>query len=178
MAMTAVTTEKTVFRTPSHTVCLTELTQRWASAAHSVCEIKGLKFNCNMEKGLPERIVVDSETLTAVATLLLFNAVTFTTEGAVALTLRRAESALSIEVRDTGVGSATHVAPNVQIVTQGWRVSTERRSSQSPSGLAFIHQMVQSMNGTLNIENLPDQGHAVTMLIPLVDADATQPARP
>jgi len=137
-----------------------------AARAHE----KGLSLRHRVSAGVAARLSGDSVRLRQVLFNLLGNAIKFTTEGEVSLSVDAGEGEpqpLTIVVRDTGIGipeaaRARLFAPFTQADS-----STTRRFGGTGLGLAISRRLVERMGGMLTLDSTPDAGTVVTVRIAL-----------
>jgi len=104
---------------------------------------------------------------------LLSNAAKFTSEGEVALRVRRTGEWVSFQVCDTGIGmTEEEVRQAIEAFRQADASST-RRHGGSGLGLAITQAYVDLMGGTMEVESEPGVGTTVTMALP---ADSSAPS--
>ncbi len=133
---------------------------------------KGLEIICNVAHDVPGRLVGDPLRLHQILTNLLANAIKFTAQGEVilsvhALSLEGDAVCLEWSVQDTGIG----IEPDKQamifdIFTQA-DAGTARRFGGSGLGLAICRSLVEMMGGTIGVESVPDQGSIFRFTTPL-----------
>ncbi|MDE2369412.1 MAG: response regulator, partial [Burkholderiales bacterium] len=100
-----------------------------------------------------------------VVTNLLGNAIKFTDQGRIALSCRAIDGPagdarrwLRVQVRDTGVGIAAEVLPQLfQRFTQA-DASTTRKFGGSGLGLVICKNLVELMGGTIHVDSRPGEG--------------------
>ncbi len=98
---------------------------------------------------------------------LASNAVKFTTEGAVRLTVRRSDDGVCFVVTDTGVGiPALQLAQLFQRFSQ-LDPSVTRRFGGTGLGLAISRQLVELMGGAISVSSVEDRGSSFTVNLPL-----------
>ncbi len=98
---------------------------------------------------------------------LASNAVKFTTEGAVRLTVRRSDDGVCFVVTDTGVGiPAVQLAQLFQRFSQ-LDPSVTRRFGGTGLGLAISRQLVELMGGSISVTSVEDRGSSFTVKLPL-----------
>jgi len=104
---------------------------------------------------------------------LVGNAIKFTEEGEVLVTLRGdAGGPLTIEVQDTGIGmDETQLARVFEDFIQG-DSSTTRRFGGTGLGMAIVRKLVEAMNGEIDIQSRPETGTRVRVTLPLDPAEA------
>ncbi|NJK60431.1 MAG: response regulator [Oscillatoriales cyanobacterium SM2_1_8] len=133
-----------------------------------VVKAKGLALRATVAPDVPDARLGDSGKLSQVLVNLLGNAVKFTVQGEVALTvdLGTETSAVNFQVRDTGPGIAPADLPNLfEPFTQ---TPTGRKTSRSSGlGLAIARQLTEQMGGTLQVVSTVGQGTQFTLQIPL-----------
>lgn len=98
---------------------------------------------------------------------LIDNAVKFTPEGDIAVTLTTTDDHAVIAIHDTGVGINATDLPDV--CDPFYRAKTNFVSSVPGNGLGLTvaQAVIEAHGGTLSIESVPDSGSAVTVRLPL-----------
>ena len=135
-----------------------------------VAEARGLTLEAAYDD-LPEVAVGDPVRVAQVLTNLLDNAVKFTDEGGVRLSAfakaQEGRTDLHLEVADTGIGLASeHHGLVFEPFSQG-DSSITRRYGGTGLGLAIVRQLVELMQGELDIESTPGRGTTVSLRLPL-----------
>ncbi len=125
-------------------------------------EQKGLRFNVELDPGLPLRVIADGQRLRQVLLNLLSNAVKFTDSGETLLRVqcleRHADSArLRFEVRDSGIGmSGEQLGRLFQAFEQV--AEDSRRHGGTGLGLSISQELVRLMGGRIEVRSTPGQG--------------------
>jgi signal transduction histidine kinase len=152
----------------------------WTSRAGQ----KGLALQCELAEGVPPAVVVDAGRLRQVLVHLLGNAVKFTREGGVTLTVRVSGTApdgrplLVFTVGDTGIGIAPDRLDAIfQPFTQA-DTSMTRRFGGTGLGLTISSRLVALMGGTLSVHSVEGQGSEFTVTLPVGVADPAAVAMP
>ncbi|HSX72089.1 MAG TPA: 7TM diverse intracellular signaling domain-containing protein, partial [Pseudomonas sp.] len=136
---------------------------------------KRLRLYVRLEGGVPRRIQGDPTRLKQVLMNLLGNALKFTQEGQVSLSVsRRSDSQggqhLVFAVSDSGVGiHADSLGQLFRSFAQG-DSSTTRRYGGSGLGLAISKELVEMMAGHIEVQSTPGQGSRFAFNIPLRSA--------
>ncbi|RMH86709.1 hybrid sensor histidine kinase/response regulator [Pseudomonas sp. AOB-7] len=136
---------------------------------------KRLRLYVSLEGGVPRRIQGDPTRLKQVLMNLLSNALKFTPEGHVAISVsRRSDSHgqphLVFAVSDSGIGiSEQALAQLFESFAQG-DSSTTRRYGGSGLGLAISKELVEMMDGRIEVQSTPGQGTRFAFDIPLLSA--------
>jgi len=128
-----------------------------AARAHQ----KQLELILEIEPGLPRQVVGDSLRLRQVLLNLLGNAIKFTEQGEVALSLSRSPesaTALRFAVRDTGIGIATEAQPLIFDAFRQADESTTRKYGGTGLGLSLSRRLVELMGGEIRLESEPGHG--------------------
>jgi len=137
---------------------------------------KGLEIHCFVPPDLPKRWLGDPGRLRQILTNLIGNAVKFTDQGEVSVSISlqtssESGSALRFEVRDTGIGLSVDAQARLfQPFTQA-DSSTARRFGGTGLGLSICKQLVTLMRGVIGVESAPGQGACFWFSLPLTAAD-------
>ncbi len=126
-------------------------------------EQKGLAFEIDLPAALPNSLRGDPNRLRQVLINLTGNAIKFTEHGHIRIRLSllsqdESSCQLRFEVCDTGIGiSAKQLARLFRPFTQA-DASTTRRFGGTGLGLAISKQLIELMNGEIQVESQPGQG--------------------
>ena len=148
---------------------------------------KGLEIGSIVASGVPELVIGDPNRLRQVLVNLLGNAVKFTDQGEVVISVGHqprnegdaADSLrLSFSIRDSGIGIAPDVLrrlfkPFVQADN-----TTTRRHGGTGLGLAISQRLVSFMGGSITVSSVPGQGSvfAFGLALAVVRSASTQEA--
>ena len=141
---------------------------RYGEEAHA----RGIEYRFHCEDSVPKLFVGDGARIQQLVNSLIDNAVKFTHDGAVNVSLsgsalQNFRYLLRIEVRDTGIGiSADQRANLFQVFSQGDN-SITRAYGGSGMGLAICSRLVKLMGGTLGVESEPGSGSLFWSELPL-----------
>ena len=123
---------------------------------------KGLKLNFHIDDTLPQFIKGDQYRLKQIVGNLLNNAVTFTNQGAITLSItlnyvRAKKANLRIEVSDTGLGiKAEHLESIFERFT---KIKSPNDNKKSVGlGLAIVKHLVSEMHGNIKVESKFNKG--------------------
>ncbi|MFT5377867.1 MAG: PAS domain S-box-containing protein [Candidatus Latescibacterota bacterium] len=139
--------------------CVDSIGKTLALRAHG----QGVELVCQVEVGVPDRLVGDPLRLRQILVNLLSNAVKFTEEGEIELRVALHEQEdegvfLHFSVRDTGIGIPKEKQQRVfESFTQA-DASTTRRFGGTGLGLAICYQLVQLMGGRMWLESESGRG--------------------
>jgi signal transduction histidine kinase len=119
----------------------------------------------------PVRMAVDRHRIREMLLNLVTNAIKYTPQGgAVDLSLADQDGAVSITVRDTGIGIAPGDLPH--IFDRFWRADPARsRTGDRPGtglGLAITKWIAEAHGGTITVQSRPGRGTVFTVRLPRV----------
>lgn len=133
-------------------------------------ERKSLGFLLEIDERIPETIVGDAVRLRQVLVSLVGNAVKFTEQGTIVISVRLEQDVLRFVVRDTGIGiPADYLNSIFEKFTQA-DVSLTRKYGGAGLGLALTRQIVENMGGKIRVDSVPGQGSEFCFTIPFVKA--------
>ncbi len=133
-------------------------------------ESKGLALDVEYEYPLPDTVRTDPSRLRQILVNLVGNAVKFTDQGGIRVSVRYGASngsdrMLSITVADTGIGiSPEHQARLFQPFTQG-DMSTTRRFGGTGLGLAISQRLAKMLGGRIDVKSQIGQGSSFRVTI-------------
>jgi two-component system, sensor histidine kinase len=131
---------------------------------------KGLHLQCDVDAGVPPRVLLDGTRLRQILFNLVANAIKFTDRGAVALQGRTGPDGLWLSVTDTGVGiDAETRARLFQRFSLGDE-STARRHGGVGLGLEISRNLARLMGGDVTLESEAGRGTRFDVRLPLVVA--------
>lgn len=146
---------------------------------------KGLFFNVYADPTIPEMLKGDSLRISQVLFNLSTNAIKFTAQGHVTVSLTHEESneesneegkmVLKAVVEDTGIGM-TEQQQNVifESFSQADE-STSRQFGGTGLGLSIVSQLTELMDGNVTCESTPDKGSTFTVTFTLVKSANNKP---
>ena len=132
-----------------------------------VAGTKGLDFRLEIEPSVGGNVRLDRTRVVSMINNLLDNAVKFTDEGAVALTVRREDRDLVLSVTDSGPG----IAPEAQAaIFEKFRQAdafVTRRHGGTGLGLALVRELAALMRGSVSLQSTVGTGSTFTIRIPV-----------
>jgi len=143
---------------------LPEAIEQTCALARTQAGAKGLRLELEIREETPRRVRGDSRRLHQVLLNLVANAIKFTSEGGVTVSVSAAErrdaegTSVRVEVADTGIGIAPdNLHRMFEPFTQA-DVSTTRLYGGTGLGLAIARELVELMGGTINAESVLGEG--------------------
>jgi signal transduction histidine kinase len=131
----------------------------------------GLQFDCEIDPNLPQQLVGDPTRIEQILSNLVSNAIKFTEVGGISLHACLVdETHWALEVCDSGIG----VPPEArQYIFEPFRQVDEsiaRLHGGVGLGLSIVKQLVQLLQGQIELESQVGQGSTFTILLPLIAA--------
>ncbi len=129
---------------------------------------KGLAFRFSIADGVGPFVIGDEIRIQQILLNLLGNAIKFTDEGEVSLTIHLAGDGrrLRFEVRDSGIGIPAEKQVMLFSSFQQVESSTSRKYGGTGLGLAISRQLVSLMDGEIGIESEEGEGACFWFEIP------------
>lgn len=145
---------------------------------------KGLLLEGDLPDDLPAAVMGDPVRLRQVLTNLCDNAIKFTREGGIRVSVQCTpgpQAALQIAVHDSGIGIPSDKQARVFEAFSQADTSTTRRFGGTGLGLTICARLVELMGGRIWLDSVPGQGSTFTFSLPLQDmplpqAHAAEPA--
>jgi signal transduction histidine kinase/CheY-like chemotaxis protein len=133
---------------------------------------KGLELTCDISPDAPDSLVGDATRLRQVLLNLLGNAIKFTEQGDVALSvetewIEERKARLRCSVRDTGIGIPKNKQEYIFEMFAQVDGSTTRRYGGTGLGLAISQQLLKLMGTSLLLESEPGKGSNFYFVIDL-----------
>ncbi len=114
------------------------------------------------------RACLDRSLLIRVLNNLLENALKFTSEGFVRLSVEADEAHVRLQVRDTGCGISEAFLPHLFDEFRQESTGMARKHEGSGLGLKITRRLVEQMHGTITAESRKGQGSTFTVAFPRV----------
>lgn len=124
---------------------------------------KGVELSCGLEPGVPTRVIGDPTRIRQILVNLVNNAVKFTNEGEIVVSVEVAEQTdrqfvVAFSIKDTGIGiPADHVERIFESFTQVDGASTREHGGVG-LGLAIVRETVELIGGEVNVRSVLGSG--------------------
>ena len=146
---------------------LLQAVEQTCALARAQAQSKGLRLELQIAPEIPQRVRGDSRRVHQVLLNLVTNAIKFTSDGSVTVSVTTPEApevdaqdgtAVRIAVRDTGIGIAPESVQRMfEPFTQA-DVSTTRLYGGTGLGLAIARELVELMGGTISAGSILGEG--------------------
>jgi PAS domain S-box-containing protein len=140
---------------------------------------KNLRLIKKYDKNIPKILAGDHVRLHQIILNLVSNAVKFTTEGKITISVRllkedKDKAIIEFAVADTGIGIAEdkieHIFDNFQQATD----ETSRLYGGTGLGLAIAKHLVEAQGGTITVQSKIDEGSIFTFILPFLKTKAEE----
>jgi PAS domain S-box-containing protein len=124
---------------------------------------KGIELAYEVAPDVPDALIGDVYRLRQVIVNLAGNAIKFTKQGEVVISITQQERSgdevtLAVSVRDTGIGISPEAAGRLFRAFEQAEASTTRQYGGTGLGLAISKQLVELMGGQIRLESTPGAG--------------------
>ncbi|MBR6352201.1 MAG: response regulator, partial [Firmicutes bacterium] len=137
---------------------------------------KGIEYHCRINSEIDDYYIGDNMKLRQVLINILGNAVKFTPKGGnIELNVARIArnsgmSTLQFKISDTGIGIAKEFIPRLFDPFSQEDASTTSKYGSSGLGLAITRNIVEMMNGRIDVESEKGKGSVFTVTVTLADS--------
>ena len=128
---------------------------------------KGLSFGVSVEPQVPATLYTDRQRLEQILKNLLSNALKFTEQGQVSLTLApQAGGGIVFLVRDSGIGIAADQQEAIFEAFHQADGTTNRRYGGTGLGLSISRDLARLLGGEIQVQSAPGQGSVFSLSLP------------
>ncbi len=148
-----------------------------------VAKNKNLEFNVTVAAGVPAGIETDKVRLEQIIKNLIANALKFTSQGSVSLTIKVCDAnelLLCFIVKDTGIGIHKEKQHLIFEAFQQADGSTKRKFGGTGLGLSISRELTKLLGGDINLNSVVNEGSEFILRIPLrkyTDISAFEPEK-
>ena len=153
------------------TIQIGELIDEVAAIAEPLAVERGLSFELQVEQR-EAQLYTDVGKLRQIMLNLLTNAVKFTEQGAVRLSVTLVDDELVIAIRDTGIGIVGEELEEIFEPFRQMEQGRTRRAGGTGLGLSVSRQLAALLGGELLVESTAGEGSTFTLRLPGATAAA------
>ncbi|TPG03886.1 response regulator, partial [Rhodanobacter glycinis] len=151
-----------------------QLLEDVAQLEQGLAHTKGIRFVLEVADDLPARLVGDALRIKQVLLNLANNALKFTEHGHVTLRARRTPDGLLFSVSDTGPGIPE--ASQARLFQRFEQEDGPQRRAGSGLGLAICRELVDMMDGSIELESRLAHGSTFLVRLPLAEPAPASPS--
>lgn len=164
-----------------------QLIQDISAVVAESAQSKGIEYLVKLERELPKTLIADEQRIKQVLVNLIGNAIKFTEQGEVVLSIERmaeketkGENCLTLgfRVSDTGTGIRREALPNIFNSFSQADNSTTRDYGGTGLGLTISKGLAEMMNGTIEVSSVYGQGSEFLVTLPVRVAQTALQMRP
>ena len=137
-------------------------------------QAKNIEIACFVDERLPEKIVGDAARLRQVLLNLAGNAIKFTEQGGVTVTVEPDGDTIRFAVRDTGIGLAQDDQARIFHDFEQADGSSTRKFGGTGLGLAISKRIVERMDGRIAVDSEAGKGSTFSFRVALPAADGAR----
>ncbi|AMR82235.1 ATP-binding protein [Cupriavidus nantongensis] len=162
-------------RLEQEAVALPELLDELVRMFRPLATARGLAFHYRVAGTLPAHVRGDAKRLRQILINLVTNAIKFTEQGEVVLTVQHQRELATIAVSDTGPGIAAH--DQARIFDPFERATPHDEQEGIGLGLAIVRLLADLMGGDIRVRSAPGKGSefSVRLYLPSVQAPLARP---
>lgn len=130
-------------------------------------QARGLQLRARVDESLPEWVLGDALRTRQILVNLLSNAMKFTHQGGVEVSVAPAGAGVRFSVADTGEGIAPAMLPHIYEAFRQGDGSITRRFGGAGLGLTIARQLCQALGGQIDVVSRPGKGSTFWFELPL-----------
>lgn len=124
------------------------------------------KIDLYLDPDLPETVFLDPLRLRQIAVNLISNAIKFTPEGLIYISLKKDGDNIVLSVKDTGIGIPEDKMATIWEPFRQVDSSISRKHGGSGLGLAIVYKLSRLMSGSVHLESEVGKGTTTTVTLP------------
>lgn len=144
-----------------------ELFNNLRAAVEVLVEAKGLKYSQEIDPSMPATLRGDFYRLQQILINIVNNAIKFTEEGFIHARMQAFEENWILQISDTGVGLTLEDLEKVFEPFEQVKSSMDHTHRGAGLGLSIVKQLVDLMDGEIEINSAPGSGSTFTISLPL-----------
>jgi signal transduction histidine kinase/DNA-binding response OmpR family regulator len=162
--------------TTSEAVNLNRTVESEVAVLKPLAERKGLTLIMMSDPGMPDAVSTDEAAIRSIVQNLVSNAIKFTPEGDVSVSLVATQQpdrsfVVRLVVRDTGIGIPQEAVDQLFTPFVQLDSGANRQYEGTGLGLCIIQKLAAQLGGRVSIESAPDEYTEVTVEIPVTELE-------
>lgn len=154
--------------------------------AYDLLKVKvtdAIEFNLFLDADMPEMVVGDRGRLNQILTNLAGNAIKFTPDGDITISVKKIEEndksyALRFSIKDTGIGISEDKLDTIFDRFTQAEESTTRRFGGTGLGLNIVKQLIELQHGEIGVKSKPGRGSEFYFILNFGKTDTRRDAAP
>jgi len=126
----------------------------------------GIEYKVKAQFNKKHYIYIDIRKIEQVMNNLITNAIKYTKEGSIEVSLEVNETMLTCAIKDSGMGIPNADIPFIYDIY--YRASNSNREDSHGIGLSICKKIIEKHNGTLVVDSIEGKGSCFTFTIPLI----------
>lgn len=149
-----------------------ELIEGLVSTHEIFVQESGLKLYSSFDQGA--YVYGDPDLIRQATANLISNAVRYTPEGSITVSVQQTQDSVLVSVADTGIGLSDEDAK--MVFSRFWRADSGRNREQGGLGvgLALVKEIVEQHNGEVKVYGVVGKGSTFTLVFPLYNEEPAQ----
>jgi signal transduction histidine kinase len=148
-----------------------------------ITNAKGLALDVEFIGAFPDVLMGDALRLRQILLNLVGNAIKFTAQGGIAITVKLDEQKnnrvnVNIAVRDTGIGISPEALEDIFLPYIQEDASATRQYDGAGLGLTLSRLLAELMGGTISVESAKNVGSCFTLTVPFAGVQDDSPGWP
>lgn len=147
------------------------------NSIHAICQSRaaqaGLIFECKIDGDVPHELYLDKMRMKQILLNLINNALRFTQSGAITVTVSMSDKNslphLQLMVSDTGMGIPDDKINDLFSPYTQLAIEPDAEKNGTGLGLAICHQLVELMDGSIEVTSAVEQGSHFSVSIPALE---------
>jgi signal transduction histidine kinase/CheY-like chemotaxis protein/HPt (histidine-containing phosphotransfer) domain-containing protein len=148
------------------------LTRGTVSGLRSIAKEKGIELACQFPKQFPSYIDADPLRFRQILTNLISNALKFTSEGSVNVSIKQTQERYTLKVEDAGIGMSEKQIGRIFNAFGQADGSITRQFGGTGLGLTITQYFIDMMGGNITVSSEKGRGSCFIVELPLVEQDA------
>ncbi|MDO6705338.1 ATP-binding protein [Photobacterium sp. 1_MG-2023] len=135
---------------------------------------KNISLSVSIDDFVPKQMLGDKNRVTQVMFNLIGNAIKFTDQGSVRVTVSKEGEDLTVKVIDTGIGISAEAQKNLFNPFVQADGSITRKYGGTGLGLAISRHLLEKMEGRISLQSTLGQGSCFTIHLPIKETEVRE----